>query len=154
MARASLSGTAATRRGCSGSVEVDHHQAGVGGDIGEMAGQRDVARAVEHAVRVPGHRAPQDVVARLAVGQRVDVDQDQPLLGVGDDGVVVDRRGTLFLVRRAHRGVLRSGAIGWLVGSAMQVALCVATWVSWPSGENGAVTIRSETPLLAIEATS
>ena len=37
---------------------------------------------------------------------------------------------------------LRSGAMFWLVGNAMQVAFLLATRVSWPSGENGAVMIR------------
>ena len=50
--------------------------------------------------------------------------------------------------------VLRPGAIDWLVGSAMQVAFFVPTWVSSPSGENGAVTIFSEMSLLPTWATS
>ena len=49
---------------------------------------------------------------------------------------------------------LRSGRIGWLVGSATQVALRESTRVSWPSGEKGAVTIRSEKPLLPMLAMS
>ena len=51
-------------------------------------------------------------------------------------------------------GVLRRGAMGWLVGSAMQVAFRVFTCASCPRGENGAVTMRSLRPLLPIEATS
>jgi hypothetical protein len=51
-------------------------------------------------------------------------------------------------------GVLRKGLIGWLVGRAMQVALRVSTWASWPSGEKGALTIRSDTPLLPTLAMS
>jgi len=44
--------------------------------------------------------------------------------------------------------------MGWLVGSTTQVAFFDAMWVSWPSGENGAVMMRSEKPLLATLATS
>src|SRR5476651_1246712 len=49
---------------------------------------------------------------------------------------------------------LRRGLMDWLVGSATQVAFLDATWVSWPSGENGAVMMRCEVPLLAIDAMS
>ena len=49
---------------------------------------------------------------------------------------------------------LRSGLIGWPVGSAMQVAFRVFTWVSCPRALKGALRMRSETPLLAMEATS
>ncbi len=44
--------------------------------------------------------------------------------------------------------------IGWVVAIAMQVASFVFTWVSWPSAEKGARTMRSEKPLLPIDATS
>ena len=40
---------------------------------------------------------------------------------------------------------LRSGAMFWLVGSAMQVAFLDGTWVLWPSGENGAEITRCAT---------
>ncbi len=49
---------------------------------------------------------------------------------------------------------LRSGAIGWLVGSAMQVALRERTRVSGRAARTGAVTIRSEKPLLPMLAMS
>jgi hypothetical protein len=49
---------------------------------------------------------------------------------------------------------LRPTLIGWLVGSARQVAFLVPTLVSWPSGEKGAVTIRSDRPLLPTLAMS
>ena len=49
---------------------------------------------------------------------------------------------------------LRSGLIGWLVGSATQVASAEAMWVSWPKGDTGAVMIFSEMSLLAMLATS
>jgi hypothetical protein len=49
---------------------------------------------------------------------------------------------------------LRSGAIGWLVASAMQVALRDGTRVLWPAGEKGAVRIRSDVPLLPMLAMS
>ena len=76
-----MSGTVASVARPERIVEVDHDQAGVGGDIGDMAGERDVARAGQHVALVPGRRAPQEVVARLAVGEGVDVDEDQALLG-------------------------------------------------------------------------
>ena len=45
----------------------------------------------------------QEIVARLAVAHRVDIDEDQPLHRVGDDGIVIDRRERLLLVRGPHR---------------------------------------------------
>jgi hypothetical protein len=44
--------------------------------------------------------------------------------------------------------------IGWVVAIAMHVAFFVFTCVSWPSGEKGARTMRSEKPLLPTEAMS
>jgi hypothetical protein len=44
--------------------------------------------------------------------------------------------------------------IGMFVGNATEVANFVFTWVRWPSGDTGAVTMRSEKPLLSILATS
>ena len=44
--------------------------------------------------------------------------------------------------------------IGWVVPIAMQVAFVVLTCVSCPSGEKGARVMRSEKPLLPIDATS
>jgi hypothetical protein len=49
---------------------------------------------------------------------------------------------------------LRSGAIGWLVASAMQVALGERMCVSCPNGETGPDTIGFEKPLFATLATS
>ena len=60
--------------------------------------------------------------------------------------------GTIIIV--AAIASSRVGAIFWFVGSAMQVAFVVSTRVSWPSGEKGAVMMRSEKPLLPILATS
>ncbi len=40
--------------------------------------------------------------------------------------------------------VLRSGAIGIVVGRATLVANFVLTYVRWPSGETGAELMRSE----------
>ena len=62
-------------------VEVDDDEPGRGGDVGVMAAERDVARAVEHSALVPGDGALEEIVARLAVGEGLDVDQDQPFLG-------------------------------------------------------------------------
>src|SRR5204862_4655988 len=72
-------------------VQVHDDQPGLGGDVGDVAGERDVARAVQDAARVPGERALQVVVGRVAVGQRIHVDEDEAFLGVGDDRVVIDR---------------------------------------------------------------
>ena len=53
------------------------------------------------------------VVARIAVGERVDVGEDQAFFGIGDVGVVVDRMHQLFLIRDAHQSpALRAGLIG------------------------------------------
>ena len=46
-----------------------------------------------------------------------------------------------MLSTRISSPVLRCGAIGWLVGSATQVAAALATCVSWPSALNGALMI-------------
>ncbi len=90
-------------------VEVDHHQPRRRGDIGIMAGQSDVPGAGEHAVLVPGDGAPEEVVARVAVGQRVDVDEVEALLGVGDHRIIVDRVEGLLLVLVAQAD---AGAVG------------------------------------------
>ena len=51
-------------------VEVDDDQAGVAADVGVGADDRDAAGAVEHAVRVEGHLALEEVVERVAVDRR------------------------------------------------------------------------------------
>ena len=50
--------------------------------------------------------------------------------------------------------VLRVGSIGIVVGSATAAANFVFTNVRWPSGETGALTMRSEKSLLSTLATS
>ena len=69
-------------------------------------------------------RALQEVVARLAVGQRRDVDQDQALLPVGDRGVAVDRWSgcSRYPRQRGCRKKTRSKPIGMLVGRATAAA--------------------------------
>ena len=84
-------------------VQVDDDHAGLGRDVGDMAAEHDVARAVEQPVRVPGQRALEEIVARLAIGQRIDIDQDQALFGVADGRVVIDRVERLLLVGHAHQ---------------------------------------------------
>ena len=144
-------------RGLERVVEVDDDQAGRGGDIGVMAAERDVAGAGEHAALVPGHGALEEIVARLAVGEGVDVDQDQAFLGVGDDGVAVERvEGLLLIFGMVAADRLVAADADRLVGrqAPCRSRCCVPTCVSWPSGEKGAVTIRSDTPLLPTLAMS
>ena len=96
-------------------IQIDHHQTGPGCDIGDVTRQRDVPRAVQHPARVPGRGPTQVVVARIAVGERIDIDQDQPLARVGDHGVAVDRVEGLFLVGGPHLGRVarrRDGLVG------------------------------------------
>ena len=83
----------------------DHHPGGRG-DVGIRAAHRDVARALQHTAAIPGQRALEEVVARVAVLQRVDVDQNQALVGVRDQRVVVDRVKRLLLVVDAHQVAL------------------------------------------------
>ena len=58
------------------------------------------------AVRIPRDRPRDEIVPRLAVGERVDVGENQPLDGVGDRRVVVDRMERLLLVRHPHQVAL------------------------------------------------
>ena len=63
------------------------------------------------AVGIEGQRAREEVVARVAVGQRRDVDEDQPFLAIGDVRVAIERmdrllfvlRDELRLAQRVHR---------------------------------------------------
>ena len=94
--------------------QVNHHEPFIGGDIGNLARQMHMVRPIERAARVPRIRpvrkglALEEIVAEFAIGQRVDIDQDQPLFGVRDDRVIVDRQEGLLLVHLAHRlGVAR-----------------------------------------------
>ena len=68
-----------------------------------------MTRAIQNAAFIPRHRPGQEVVARLAVRQRIDVGGDQPFLGIGDEGVIVNRVEGLLLVGFAHQlaGVAR-----------------------------------------------
>jgi hypothetical protein len=84
-------------------VEIDDDEARVGGDVGVMAAQHDVARAVEDAILVPRDRARHEVVLRVAVGQCVDVGENQTLDGVGERRIAVDRVERLLLIRHAHQ---------------------------------------------------
>ena len=111
-------------------IQIDHHQAGAGGDIGDMAGQGDVTGSVQHTAGVPGRGPAQVVVTRIAVGQGVDIHQDQALARVGDHGVAVDRVEGLFLVGGPHLGrvasrrdrlVGRQGHAGGVAGGHMCV---------------------------------
>ena len=78
-------------------VEVEHHDAGIRGHVHPAARDEQVARAVQHAALVPGQRALEEVVARLAVAQGLDVGEDQAFRAVGDQRVLVDRVHRLFL---------------------------------------------------------
>ena len=97
-------------------VHVHHHQAGVGRDVQEVPADGDVAGTGQHAVAVPGQRPLEEVVARLAVGQRVHVHQHQAFFGVHHEGVVVDGVEGLFFVGHAHQLALVAQRRDRLVG--------------------------------------
>ena len=78
--------------------EVHNHQAHIGGDIGDLPGKLDMPRAVQHAIGVPGHGALQELIAELAIGQRLDIDHDQPLDAVGHRRIAVDGQERLLLI--------------------------------------------------------
>ena len=83
-------------------VEVDNRQAPRSGDIGKMAGQRDMPSAIQHPAFVPGQAALEEIVAEFAIGQCVDIDQDQPLFAIGDDRIIIDRMEGLLLIDLAQ----------------------------------------------------
>ena len=86
--------------------QIDHDQSLGSGDIGNLACKHDVPSPGKYAIGVPRHCPLQPVVAQLAVGESVDVDQDQSFDAVGNRGIVVDRQERLLLVRLPHqRGV-------------------------------------------------
>ena len=95
--------------GCLGIIEVHHHHAARRGDIGHVASQRDVAGAIQHAVRIPRclaaheHRALQEVVAWFAVGERVDIHHHQAFNRIGHHRIAVDLVHLLLLVVAGER---------------------------------------------------
>ena len=93
-------------RGLERILEVHDHHPGGRGDVGIRTAHRDVPRALQHPAAIPGQRALEEVVARIAVLQCIDVDQDQALLGVRDQCIVVDRMKRLLLVDDAHQVAL------------------------------------------------
>ena len=92
-------------------VDVHHHQPTLAPDIRVPAGDGHCLGAMQRAVRVECQRAPEEVVRRIAVGERRDVDENQPLLAIADVGVATERmNGLLFVFRKRianghrHRG--------------------------------------------------
>ncbi len=78
---------------------VEHDDAGVGDNVERGAGNGEVLGAFEDAVVVPRRGADQIVVAEFAVGQGVDVGDDQAFFAIRDERVAVDGVHRLFLVR-------------------------------------------------------
>ena len=60
-------------------VEIDDDQTRIGRDVRVIPRQRDVSRAIQHASWVPRDRALDKVVARVAIGERLDINEDQTL---------------------------------------------------------------------------
>ena len=83
------------------------------------------------------------VVVGIAIDERADVDHDQAFLAIGDEHAGVDRIDRLLFVFRQRA---RNGSMPSVLGSATLVAYFVRTYVRWPSGETGALTMRSEKP--------
>ena len=75
-----------------------------------------MARALQQLFLVPGERALEEIVARLTVGERIDVGQNQPFFGIGDQRVIIDRVKFLLLVVDAHQVTLVAVRVYRLVG--------------------------------------
>lgn len=91
-----------------GIVERDDDDAGVTGDPGVRAGDRDAPRPVEDASRIEGHLPLEEVIQRVAVEQRTRPDEHEPLLEVGYVEVAVERVYRLLEIG----GVVRAGRVG------------------------------------------
>ena len=117
-----------------------------------MTGGGDKACAGQDAVGIEVHVALQEIVVRISVDQRRDVRTDQAFLAIGDIGEGVKHIDRLLFVfrealpRRIERERARQARLTWRT--------CVFTRVRWPSGETGALTMRSENPFWSMFATS
>ena len=57
-------------------IQIQHHQARVRCDIGVVPTQRNMSRALQHIVLIPGDGALQEIIARFAISESVDIDHD------------------------------------------------------------------------------
>jgi hypothetical protein len=67
-----------------------------------LPADRQVPGTGQHALRVPGQGALEEVVSGLAVGERAHVGEDQPFHGIDDVGVIIKRVKGQFLILDAH----------------------------------------------------
>ena len=79
-------------------VEGDDHQAGVAGDVGIGADDRDPSGPFEDAVGVEGQLTPEEVVERVAVKQGAGRHEDQSLVAVGDIEISIEGMDRLLAV--------------------------------------------------------
>ena len=70
----------------------------------------------QHPALVPGDRAFEEIIARLTVGKRIHIGDDQAFFGIDDERVVVNRMKRLFLVGHTHQVTLVSVRGDRLVG--------------------------------------
>ena len=107
-------------------VEIDRHQPAICRDEGIMPGQRDMLGTRQNAPLVPRHRAVKIVVAQLAIGKSIDVDEDQALFAVGDRRIIIDGVESLFLIDLAHH-LCVAGRRDRLVGRQRHAGRIAAT---------------------------
>ncbi len=97
-------------------IDIHDNDAGIGGDVEIVPGNRNVLRALQNIVFIPGDGAGQEIIAWLAVGKRIDIHQNQSFLGIGDKGVVVDWMEILLLVCYPHQFALVTQRCDGLIG--------------------------------------
>ena len=75
-----------------------------------------MARTIESTARIPGQLALEEIVTRFAIGQGIDVRQDQPFFGIDNHHVVIDGVERLLHVVLAHELALVTYRVYGLVG--------------------------------------
>ena len=86
-----------------------------------------MARALQDTVLIPGCRSLQEVIAWLPVGQRVDVNEDEPFDRVSDHRIAVDIEERLLLIAAEARRAL----VGRLARQHLLVAQRADRLVGW-----------------------
>src|SRR5882724_1360099 len=79
-------------------IDVDDDKPAIAGYVCVSPGNRDVVRTVQHSVRIPGQRALEKVISRIAVQKRRHVHQYQALVLVGHIEEGVQRMNWLLIV--------------------------------------------------------
>src|SRR5580765_6039085 len=71
--------------------KIDDDKLFIGRNVRVIAGDRDVVRTVENAVRIKGQRTAQEIISRIAVEQRRGIDEDEALEFIRDVEVRIKR---------------------------------------------------------------